>query len=249
MTALTLDRVSASFGDQRVLDAVSATLPAGGLIAVLGPNGAGKSTLLRAIAGLHLIEGNIQFAGRSLADCTRNERARLIGYLPQGHETHWPLSVGEIVGLGRFPHGATDPRQLSGADADAVRRAMEATDVARFAHRRATELSGGERARVALARVLAQETPVILADEPTASLDPRFQIEVLTTLASIARSGRNVLAVLHNLDLAHRFADHALVLDAGRIAANGPIGAALTEALCARTFGIRRAKPGGWTLA
>ena len=161
-----------------VLKDVSLALSAGHLVALVGPNGAGKTTLLRAMAGLIPSEGEIEIGGHTLASLPLRERAKRFGYLPQGHVVHWPLPARDIVALGRYPHGATDPARLSPKDAEAVLRAMQAVDVMEFSDRRVTELSGGERSRVALARALAVEAPVILADEPTASLDPRHQIDV-----------------------------------------------------------------------
>lgn len=248
--ALTLGDVSVTLNHAAILHGVSARFAAGQLVAVLGPNGAGKSTLLRAIAGLQSASGTITVGDRPLRDLSLAARARLIGYLPQGHQTHWPLTVAEIVGLGRFAHGATDPRRLSPADQAAVATAMAATGVDAFATRRATDLSGGERARVGLARVLAQDTPIILADEPTASLDPKFQLDVMSLLARIARSGRLVLAVTHDLDLAMRFADRVAVLDQGRLVAEDAPDAALSDALCRAVFGITRGQPAAsWDVA
>ena len=173
---------------------------------------------------------------RSISAATRCRRCRCasarkrFAYLPQGHVVHWPLPARDIVALGRYPHGATDPARLSPKDAEAVLRAMQAADVVEFSDRRVTELSGGERSRVALARVLAVEAPVILADEPTASLDPRHQIDVMKNLRAAADSGVLVIVVTHDLGLAARFADHVLVLSrrpagvAGR-AGGGAVGA------------------------
>ncbi len=176
-----------------VLRDVSFTLPDRQLVALVGPNGAGKTSLLRAIAGLVASDGTIEIASRPLADLSLHARALSVGYLPQGHHVYWPLPAGYVVALGRYPHGVTDPERMSAADVDAVRSAMQATDVLQFAARPVSELSGGEKSRVALARVLAAQTPILLADEPTASLDPRHQLDVMSMLrktAELWKTGR-----------------------------------------------------------
>ena len=213
-----------------MLNDISLSLSSGHLVALVGPNGAGKTTLLRALAGLLPSDGAIHVGGEALSSLALRERARRFAYLPQGHIVHWPLPARDIVALGRYPHGATDPARMSPKDAEAVLRAMRATDVVEFSDRRVTELSGGERSRVALARVLAVEAPVILADEPTASLDPRYQLDVMKTLRAAADQGVLVIVVTHDLGLAARFADTVLVLSrrppgrAGR-AGRGAVGA------------------------
>jgi iron complex transport system ATP-binding protein len=179
---LTARGLSVTLGGRAVLRDVSLSLSSGHLVALVGPNGAGKTTLLRALAGLLPSDGAIHVGGDALSSLSLRERARRFAYLPQGHTVHWPLPARDIVALGRTPHGATDPARLTPKDAEAVLRAMQATDVVELSERRVTELSGGERSRVALARVLAVEAPVMLADEPTASLDPRYQIDVMTKL-------------------------------------------------------------------
>ena len=151
---------------------------------------------------------------------------------------HWPLPARDIVALGRYPHGATDPARLSPKDQEAVARAMRTTDVTALAERPVTELSGGERSRVALARVLAVEAPVLLADEPTASLDPRYQIEVIRNLRDAADGGMLVIVVTHDLGLAARFADTVLVLSEGRLVAHGAPTEALSDRIMADVFRI-----------
>ena len=239
MTAfLTAQGVSVKLAGRAVLNDISLSLSSGHLVALVGPNGAGKTTLLRALAGLVPSDGAIHVGGEALSSLSLRERARRFGYLPQGHIAHWPLAARDIVALGRYPHGATDPARLSSSDAEAVLRAMQATDAVEFAERRVTELSGGERSRVALARVLAVEAPVILADEPTSSLDPRHQIDVMKNLRSAADRGTLVMVVTHDLGLAARFADIILVLSDGRLVSQGAASEALSEQVMAEVFRI-----------
>ncbi|MHC6153424.1 ABC transporter ATP-binding protein [Bradyrhizobium elkanii] len=238
MTLLSAAALNASLGSRKVLHDVSLSLPSGHLVALVGPNGAGKTTLLRALAGLIPSGGEIRIGGDLLASLPLRERAKRFAYLPQGHMVHWPLPARDIVALGRYPHGATDPARLSQTDIEAVLRAMQAVDVTEFSDRRVTELSGGERSRVALARVLAVEAPVILADEPTASLDPRHQIDVMQKLRNVADTGVLVIVVTHDLGLAARFADHVLVLAEGRLAAQGAPVEALSESVLASVFRV-----------
>ena len=235
---LTARGLGVTLSGRVVLKDVSLALSAGHLVALVGPNGAGKTTLLRSLAGLIPSEGIIEIGGQALSSLPLRERAKRFGYLPQGHVVHWPLPARDIVALGRYPHGATDPARLSPRDTEAVLRAMQAVDVMQFSERRVTELSGGERSRVALARVLAVEAPVILADEPTASLDPRHQIDVMKNLRTTADNGVLVIVVTHDLGLAARFADHVLVLREGRLVSQGKPSVALSEQVMADVFRI-----------
>jgi iron complex transport system ATP-binding protein len=235
---VTVQGVSVSLAGRMVLNDISLSLASGHLVALVGPNGAGKTTLLRALAGLVPSSGAIHVGGDALSSLPLRERARRFAYLPQGHLVHWPLPARDIVALGRYPHGATDPARLTPRDSEAVLRAMQATDVVEFSARRVTELSGGERSRVALARVLAAEVPVILADEPTSSLDPRHQIDVMKTLRQAADKGALVMVVTHDLGLAARFADTILVLSDGRLVSQGAPAEALSEQVMAEVFRI-----------
>jgi iron complex transport system ATP-binding protein len=235
---LTARDVSVTLAGRVVLNDISLALSSGHLVALVGPNGAGKTTLLRALAGLVPSHGVIHVGGDALSSLALRDRARRFAYLPQGHIVHWPLPARDIVALGRYPHGATDPARLTADDAAAVLRAMQATDVMEFSERRVTELSGGERSRVALARVLAVEAPVILADEPTASLDPRHQIDVMKNLRTAADNGALVMVVTHDLGLAARFADTILVLSEGRLVSQGVPADALSEQVMADVFRI-----------
>src|ERR1700681_4590117 len=235
---LTAHSVNVKLSGRAVLNDISLSLSSGHLVALVGPNGAGKTTLLRALAGLVPSHGAIHVGGDALTSLTLRERARRFAYLPQGHVVHWPLPARDIVALGRCPHGATDPARLTPKDAEAVLRAMRATDVVEFSERRVTELSGGERSRVALARVFAVEAPVILADEPTASLDPRHQIDVMKSLRTAADKGVLVIVVTHDLGLAARFADTVLVLSEGRLVSQGAPAQALSEQIMGDVFRI-----------
>jgi iron complex transport system ATP-binding protein len=238
-TLLDMSGLTVTLGGHVILSRIDTTIRRGEFVAIVGPNGAGKTTLLKAAAGLLPATGEISIDGTLLSRLSLAERARGIAYLPQGHVFYWPLPVAEIVALGRLPRGeGADPSE---ADRIAVTRAMAETGIAEYADRPVTTLSGGERARVALARVLATEAGLILADEPTASLDPRYQLVVLDILARHARAGGAVVAVLHDLGLAARRADRVILLHQGAIAADGPPRAVLTEERLAQTFGVRAA--------
>jgi len=236
--ALAAQQLAVMLAGRTVLSDVSLSLASSQLVALVGPNGAGKTTLLRALAGLVPCTGTVEVGGDRLSSLSLRERAKRFGYLPQGHLVHWPLPAKDVVALGRYPHGATDPARLSARDEQAVLRAMQATNVLEFAERPITELSGGERSRVALARVLAVEAPIVLADEPTASLDPRYQIDVMINLRAAADRGVLVVVVTHDLGLAARFADTVLVLSAGRLVAHGKPAQALSEQIMADVFRI-----------
>jgi iron complex transport system ATP-binding protein len=196
-----------------------------------------SATALLTAAAIHVtLAGRVD--GDALSSLSLRQRALRFAYLPQGHVMHWPLPARDIVALGRYPHGATDPARLSVTDQEAVMRAMRATDVVGLGERLVTELSGGERSRVALARVLAVEAPVLLADEPTASLDPHYQIEVMKNLRAAADGGMLVIVVTHDLGLAARFADRVLVLSQGRMVAQGAPAQALSDQTMAEVFRI-----------
>jgi iron complex transport system ATP-binding protein len=237
--ALTLDDVNVSRGGRVIVSGASASLDKGCLVALIGPNGAGKTTLLKAMAGLLPAQGRITLDGVEMADLSRRDRARRVAYLPQGHQVHWPLTARDVVALGRFPHGLADPARLTPDHARAIDAAMARTETTGFADRPIMALSGGERARVMLARVLAVEAPVLLADEPTASLDPRHQITVMNDLRAESRRGALVVAVTHDIALASRLADTIVLMNEGRIVAQGTPADVLTDAMLAEVYGVR----------
>ncbi|MBL6938573.1 MAG: ABC transporter ATP-binding protein [Alphaproteobacteria bacterium] len=234
MTTLSVRNLTVSLGGKPILRDVTAEFAPGGLIGLIGPNGAGKSTLLRAMA--HLIphdSGMVAMDGQDIDGIPTRALARKIAYLPQGHTLHWPLRADHVVALGRLPHRARPDR-----DAAAVRTAMQRADVGQFAERIVTTLSGGERARIMLARALAVEAPVLLVDEPVASLDPYHQLHVMELLRELAKEGRLVVAVLHDLPLATRFCDRLVMLKDGTVIAQGCAADVLSRENLQHTYSV-----------
>jgi iron complex transport system ATP-binding protein len=214
------------------LAGVSLGLRPGEVTAIVGPNGAGKSTLLSALAGLS--PGPVTLDGTPLTALPPRSRAAAIGYLPQAGEVAWDITVETLAGLGRLPH-RTGPAE----DHAAVEAALAALDLAALRHRPLSQLSGGERARALLARVLAGEPRWVLADEPLASLDLAHEQALLMRFRELAGQGKGVVLVLHNLALAMNHADRVVVLDQGAIAAEGAPDAVLTPDLIERVWGLR----------
>ncbi|MEM9902687.1 MAG: ABC transporter ATP-binding protein [Pseudomonadota bacterium] len=233
MSLLSVDRLSANLRDRRVLKDVSFDVRAGECIGLLGPNGAGKTTLMRAILGLIAHSGV-----SSLARMTPAERARHAAWMPQTREIAWPVTVETLVMLGRIPHLAAGQRPTP-EDAAQVASALGAMDLMNFRDRDATRLSGGEQARVLIARALAQDTALIFADEPVAGLDPAHQISTMDTFSALSREGRSVVVSLHDLGLAARHCTRLLLLSEGEIVADGPPAEVLTQEKLAGVFGIR----------
>lgn len=227
MSVFAIENLSASLSGRRVVDGVSLTVGKGSFTGLIGPNGAGKSTFLRACLGLVPASGRIHLDGVDLAGLRAAERARHLAYLPQERETAWAMSVEAVVALGRLPHHARFAAP-SERDRAAVEAALARMDLSAFRKRAVTSLSGGERARVLIARALAQETPALLADEPLAGLDPQHQIALMRLFRELAEEGRIVVASMHDLTLAARWCDRLLLLNGGRPYAEGRPEAVLT---------------------
>jgi len=229
MSLLTLDALTVRRGVCPVVDGVTLTVGPGEFVGLIGPNGAGKTTLLRAALGL------LPHAGRSsLAALSPLARARAAAFLPQAREVAWPISVADLVALGRVPHGGGG----SAADRASVARALDRMGLGAYRDRSATALSGGEQARVLIARALAQETPLLLVDEPVAGLDPEGQIRTMQVFRSLATEGRAVIASIHDLGLAARHCTRLVMLSRGQLVADGSPEAVLTPANLAEVFGV-----------
>ena len=238
MAELAVDRLCVNLGGRQVVREASWRLRAGELVALLGANGAGKTTVLRAVLGLTpRMSGAVRVGEDDPARMSPSSRARRIAYLPQVRPLAWPVRVRDIVALGRFAYGAT-PDRLGAADEEATARAVRACDLEPFVERSCTTLSGGELARVHVARALAADAPFLLADEPTAALDPLHQHQVMQLLRSDADAGRGVLVVMHDAALAARIADRLLWMADGRIVADGPPETTLTPARLAEVYGV-----------
>ena len=222
----------------RIIDGLSMKLKPGSLIGLVGPNGAGKSTLLKALVGVqNRTTGAILINGEPVGRLSSVARARTISYMPQNRRAEWQLSTRTVVMLGRFPYRQAFRAPAAACEA-AVDRALSAVDATEFAERSIMTLSGGESARVFLARALAVEAPFLLVDEPTADLDPYHQIHVMEILKDEAKGGVGVLVVLHDLALAARFMDQLLLMDQGQIVDSGTPEEILTPANLERVYRI-----------
>jgi len=238
VVTIAIRNLSADLGRRAVLTGLSTVLRPGTLTGIIGPNGAGKSTLVRAVLGLvPSLQGSITVDDRDIRTMNPRDLARTLAYLPQGQTLHWPLSAERLVALGRLPHLGPMSR-MTAQDREAVRDAMARADVVHLSGRIATELSGGERARVMLARALAVGARGIVADEPLASLDPGHQIDVMELLAREARGGATVVTVLHDLTMAARYCDRLLLIDRGTLVAEGSPREVLSAERLRTVYGI-----------
>ena len=236
-SALDVSGLSVALGGRAVIDNLSCELKAGSFVGLIGPNGSGKSTLLKAIVGVLPSRGSLRVFGDDLSGMKEKERSRCLSYLPQEGELIWPIAVEDVVMLGRAPYrsGFAPP---SDTDIAAVEAALQSMDLVGLRGRSARALSGGERSRVLMARALAQNTPLLLADEPTTGLDPAHQIALMEKFRSMARNGQTVLASLHDLALAAQWCDSLLLLHDGKISFSGMSKDVLTPPALAQIYGV-----------
>lgn len=233
MSEFVLSDFAVARGPCDILRDINLSVGPGECVGLLGPNGAGKTTLLRGALGLMPHRGLSSISSMPLAI-----RAKTVAWLPQAREIAWPMSVESVVALGRLPHLERGARP-SADDQDAIDWALSRLGLESFRARTATQLSGGEQARVLIARALAQATPILMVDEPAAGLDPAHQLTLMQTLQTEARSGRMVVASMHDLGLAARFCTRLIVLSRGQVVADGRPESVLTRELLASVFNIR----------
>lgn len=237
---LTADALTLRYDARTIVDGLTVTLPEGRITVILGANACGKSTLLRGLARLLApAAGRVLLGGVDVRTMAPKALARRVGFLPQAASAPGGVTVAELVARGRYPHQRL-LQQWSPEDADAVNAAMRATGVAALGDRALDELSGGQRQRTWIAMLLAQQTPVMLLDEPTTYLDVAHQLEVLELCRRLNREeGRTVVLVLHDLEQACRYADHLVVMRSGAVLSTGAPGDVMTEELVAEAFGLR----------
>ena len=238
MKQLHADQLSISLGGHQILQSLSFNLQSGEMLGLIGPNGAGKTTLLRLLAGLLKPDsGTISLDDVSYTKLSPQLRARKMAYLAQSGTAHWPMTVERIVALGRLPH-LSDWQKPGEDDRQIIQRVMAQTDLKGFEQREFNTLSGGERARVLLARALVAEPEILLADEPVAALDLAHQLEMMTLLKQFCNQGGAVVVVLHDLRLAAHYCHRLQLLTHGSELANGPPAEVLSESNMERAFGI-----------
>ncbi|MEV7055578.1 ABC transporter ATP-binding protein [Streptomyces microflavus] len=232
--------VRLGYGDREIVPGLSVTVPPGRITVIVGPNACGKSTLLRAMARLLAPSaGAVLLNGRSIQEMPTKDVAAVLGILPQSPTAPEGITVSDLVGRGRYPHQGFF-RRWSAEDDEAVAQALLSTDVLELADRPVDELSGGQRQRVWIAMALAQRTDILLLDEPTTFLDASHQLDVLDLLTDLNRErGVTMVAVLHDLNLACRYADHMIAMKDGRILAEGRPADIVTEELVGEVFGMR----------
>jgi len=239
MTLLTVRALTLKARTKSLVEAASFVLRPGEFVVLLGPNGAGKTSLIRASLGLDKPDSGLAtLCGENTRHLSPIRRARSLAYLPQNRPLAWPAIVRDVVALGRFSHGAT-PGRLKQTDAAAVERALTACDLIELAHRRTDTLSGGELARMHCARALATEAPLLIADEPDAGLDVRHRFRIMELIADYVAKGGGALVILHDIEMAARYASRLIWMKDGHILADGSVSQTLTEERLQTVYGIR----------
>ncbi len=235
---LSANLVSLIRSSRHLVASVTMQLQAGELVGLVGPNGAGKSSLLSLLAGLVACDqGQVYLGQTPIQNCSAEHRARKLAWVEQSAPIHWPLQVERIVTLGRLPH-LSAWQSIGKSDQVAIESALSATDCLHLRKQRANTLSGGERTRMLLARALATEPDILLADEPVAALDLGHQLQTMQLLRNFAQSARACLVVLHDLSMAARYCDRVYLMNEGSIQADGSAETVLSKENIARVYGV-----------
>lgn len=229
MNELIIDQLGVQLDNKTILDGIRCSIPVGKVTGLIGPNGAGKSTLLKSFFKLVPAKGAITYAGKNILSLSAAERAIYLSYLPQERELAWAMSVENVIRLGFSHAGANTRNSVIQSEDERLDAILGNLDLLEFRNRSASSLSGGELARVLIARALAQDTPVLLADEPLAGLDPYHQIKIMMHLKAHSKGGKMVLTSIHDLSIAAQWCDHLILLDQGRIVSSGTPAEVLTE--------------------
>ena len=238
MVELIAQNITCRVDEKLLVKDASVAVRPGELVAFIGPNGAGKSSFVKALVGYAATDqGTVHLGPQALEELSPRERARLVAYLPQQRPLAWPLKVRDVVALGRFAYGRGSGG-LDPSDSNATTAAMDQVGIAHLAARHSDTLSGGEQALMHIARALAAETPLLIADEPLAALDPAHQWQVMDIFQRYVAAGHGVLLVIHDIALAARFADRLVWMADGRIIADGPPAETLTAQRLAEVYGV-----------
>ncbi len=237
--AITIRSASTGYGRTKVLESVDLVFDQGGFVGVLGPNGSGKTTLLRLISGvLEPWEGSVSLFGKPLSSFSRKEVARIVGVIPQESYFAFEFTVSEIVLMGRSPYIRRFGFE-SETDREIATQAMEQTEILHLRDRPVNRISGGERQRVVIARVLAQKPRVLILDEPTSHLDLNHQVEVYDILEKLNSEGLTVIVISHDLNLAGQYCRRLVLLDSGRLVASGMPEEILSPSLIERVYKVK----------